>query len=116
MKATSRESFESIKPELSTMQQQIVIAMQGMNEPVFCDTQTHPPILDRAPVGYFNAGNYYQIEAAVKRMGSKWNIESVRKRLPEMVRAGVLKEVGTNIGDSGRRCTVYQLVAEYLTP
>ncbi len=111
MKATSREAHDSIKRELTVMQQQIIIAMQGMKKATFIYDSIWP-----CEVGYFYCGNYYQIARAVQRMGGKWSAETIRKRLIEMVREGVLNKVGTNIGDAGRRCTVYQLKSEWLLP
>jgi hypothetical protein len=110
MKTTSRESFESIKPELTVMQQQIIIAMQGMKVIKWVNMSPDIARLSRY------CGNYYQIAREVQRMGGKWSAETIRKRLPEMVKAEIIDEVGTNMGDAGRRCTVYQLKSEWLLP
>ena len=102
MKSTSREGYEYIKPQLSPLHEQIIVNMRKLKQTVF-NNELGERIAN-------NAGNYYQIS----KLMPQFNIETVRKRLNELVKMEVLKEVGTNKGESKVRCTVYQLTDEWI--
>jgi hypothetical protein len=101
MKQSSKDGYEFIKPQIGPVVRAIIEAMKSLKG-----------IEYKTDKGVFTAdycGNRYQISKSVPFIYH----ETVGKRLSEMVRDGILEEIGINKGVHGINITVFQLTNNY---
>lgn len=101
MKATSKEGYEFIKPRISPIVQSIIEGMKHLKNVEYQNDN-----------GVFTSdycGNRYQISQTVPDVYH----ETVGKRLSEMVKEGILEEIGVNKGVHNINITVFQLTKNY---
>lgn len=101
MKATSREGYEFIKPQIAPVKRSIIEAMKTMKS-VEYTVNKEIRVADYA-------GNRYQISKLIPMIYH----ETVGKRLSEMVKEGMLEEIGVNKGVHNINITVFQLTKNY---